>query len=71
MTTQTETTKTPQEIGVHALAKAVKYADQAARYSDTTFTGLEVNGPAIAAFTGLATVYADIAKAAALVADRA
>ncbi len=68
MTTQTETTKTPQEIGAHALAKAVKYADRADRYANSGRGTDEINHSYIAAYGGLATVYAEVAKAAAAVA---
>ncbi|WP_406190188.1 hypothetical protein OH791_33670 [Streptomyces anulatus] len=68
MTTQTETTKTPQEIGVHALAKAVKYADQADRYASSERGTDEFNHGRVATYGGLAAVYAEVAKAAAALA---
>ncbi|MEU3204266.1 hypothetical protein ABZ702_10350 [Streptomyces cyaneofuscatus] len=61
--------KTPQEIGTHALNKAVHYADKADRYAGGTFAGAEANAEHIAIYGGLATVYADIAKAAAALTD--
>ncbi|WP_406145001.1 hypothetical protein [Streptomyces anulatus] len=68
MTTQTETAKTPQEIGAHALAKAVKYADHADRYASSERCTDEFNQARIATYGGLAAVYAEVAKAAAAVA---
>ncbi|MBQ1118542.1 hypothetical protein [Streptomyces sp. C3-3] len=67
MTTQTETT-TPQDIGTHALARAVEYADKAASYSGGTFSGVQENAPVVAVYSSLAAVYADVAKAAAALA---
>ncbi|MFH8867134.1 hypothetical protein [Streptomyces griseus] len=67
MATQTEAR--PQEIAAEALAKAVVYADRAGRLAaHDTAHSLRDNGPAITAYSGLATVYAEIAKAAAVVA---
>lgn len=60
--------KTPQDIGTHALGKAVEYADKAARRA---VTGAEQNADYIAIYGGLATVYADIAKAAAALTNNA
>ncbi|WP_069751618.1 hypothetical protein [Streptomyces sp. EN16] len=65
MTTQTETAMTPQEIGAHALAKAVKYADRADRYATSDRGTDEFNHARIAVYGGLAAVYAEVAKAAA------
>lgn len=68
MTTQTETTKTPQEIGAHALAQAVKYAYRADRYASSDRGTDEFNHARVATYGGLAAVYAEVAKAAAAVA---
>ncbi|WP_128817431.1 hypothetical protein [Streptomyces sp. S063] len=57
--------KTPQEIGTHALTKAVEYAGKADRLASSSFTSASQNSEHIAIYGGLATVYADIAKAAA------
>ncbi|MFJ2707832.1 hypothetical protein ACIO3R_32230 [Streptomyces sp. NPDC087428] len=62
---------TPQEIGIHALAKAVEYADKADLYANATYSSVQQNAAHIAIYGDLATVYADIAKAAALTADNA
>lgn len=64
----TETAMTPQEIGAHALAKAVKYADRADRYASSDRGTDEFNHARVATYGGLATVYAEVAKAAAAVA---
>lgn len=61
----TGTTKTPQEIGAHALAKAVEHADQADRYVTRPFGTIAENNARIAMFGDLAAVYAHVAKAAA------
>ncbi|MFI9059814.1 hypothetical protein ACIGXQ_35650 [Streptomyces anulatus] len=58
----TGTTKTPQEIGAHALAKAVEHAD---RYLTRPSGTVEENAGRIAMYGGLAGVYAHVAKAAA------
>ncbi|WP_405479898.1 hypothetical protein [Streptomyces anulatus] len=68
MTTQTETTKTPQEIGAHALTKAVRYADWADWHATSGRGTDEFNHARIAVYGGLAAVYAEVAKAAAAVA---
>ncbi|MFJ6239526.1 hypothetical protein ACIQH0_36200 [Streptomyces griseus] len=67
MSTSTQTeTATPQAIGAHALTRAMEYADRASRYAaHDTAASLRQNEAAIAAFSGLAAVYADVAKAAA------
>lgn len=57
--------KTPQEIGTRALNKAVTLADKADRLASSSFTSASQNAEHIAIYGGLATVYADIAKAAA------
>lgn len=63
MATQTEAR--PQEIAAHALTRAMEYADRAGRFAaHDTAHSLRDNGAAIATFSGLATVYAEIAKAA-------
>ncbi|MFE3678756.1 hypothetical protein [Streptomyces griseus] len=63
MTTLTETR--PQEIAAHALAKAVEHANKAGRFAaHDTAHSLRENEAAIAVYSGLATVYAEIAKAA-------
>lgn len=62
---------TPQEIGTHALTRAVHYADKAAAYADFSAGSTEANAPLIAALGGLAGVYADIARAAALTTNNA
>ncbi|WP_435597086.1 hypothetical protein [Streptomyces anulatus] len=66
MTTQTETR--PQEIAAQALAKAVEYADRADRYVKLDRHFDEFVSSRITAYGGLATVYAEVAKAAAAVA---
>ncbi|MFF3092113.1 hypothetical protein [Streptomyces cyaneofuscatus] len=58
--------KTPQEIGAHALNQAVHYADKADRFANSSFSSVKEYADHIAIYGGLATVYADIAKAAAL-----
>ncbi|MFF0506842.1 hypothetical protein ACFYUH_24995 [Streptomyces fimicarius] len=63
--------KTPQEIGARALSKAAEYADKAERLAGSSFTSAKDNAEHIAIYSGLATVYADIAKAAALTSDNA
>ncbi|MFJ1788358.1 hypothetical protein ACIOML_29140 [Streptomyces anulatus] len=68
---ETETTKTPQEIGAHALAKAVRYADWADWHATGGRGTDEFNDGRIAVYGGLAAVYAEVAKAAAAVADNA
>ncbi|MEI5032437.1 hypothetical protein RB201_04350 [Streptomyces sp. S1A(2023)] len=69
MSTQAKTeTTTPQDIGARALTRAVEYADKASRYANGTFTGVQENAPVIAVYGGLATVYAEVAKAAAALA---
>ncbi|WP_097982827.1 hypothetical protein [Streptomyces sp. f150] len=60
--------KAPSEIGAYALNKAVEYADKAERLAGSSFTSAKDNADHIAIYGGLATVYADIAKAAALTA---
>ncbi|RPK93788.1 hypothetical protein [Streptomyces sp. ADI98-10] len=57
--------QTPQEIGTRALAKALEYADKADRLANATFSSVKQNADHIAIYGGLATVYADVAKAAA------
>ncbi|MFH9293861.1 hypothetical protein [Streptomyces sp. NPDC017520] len=70
--TQTETTMTPQEIGAHALAKAVEHADRADRYLTRPFGTVEENTGRITLHGDLAAVYAHVATAAAtLTADNA
>ncbi|MFD6801122.1 hypothetical protein [Streptomyces cyaneofuscatus] len=61
--------KTPQEIGTHALSKAVHYADKADRFASTPISGVKEYADYIAIYGGLAKVYADIAKAAAALTD--
>ncbi|MFJ5046374.1 hypothetical protein [Streptomyces sp. NPDC088719] len=56
---------TPQEIGTQALAKAVEHANRADRLASSSFTSASQNAEHIAIYGGLATIYADIAKAAA------
>ncbi|EGE43174.1 hypothetical protein GTY83_19065 [Streptomyces sp. SID4928] len=68
---ETKTVKTPQEIGTHALAKAVVYADRADRYARSDRDIDEFMSSRITAYSGLATVYAEIAKAAAAIASNA
>lgn len=63
--------KAPQEIGAHALNKAVEYADKADRIASSSFTGASQNAEHIAIYGGLAAVYADIAKAAAALTENA
>ncbi|MEU3222652.1 hypothetical protein ABZ695_05765 [Streptomyces sp. NPDC006976] len=63
--------RTPQETATHALGRAVEFADKAAAYTNYSANSTEVNAPLIAALGGLAGVYADIAKAAALTARNA
>ncbi|MYX15452.1 hypothetical protein GTY67_19015 [Streptomyces sp. SID8374] len=57
--------KTPQEIGTHSLNKAVALADKADRLASSSFNSASQSAEHIAIYGGLATVYADIAKAAA------
>ncbi|WP_097867429.1 hypothetical protein [Streptomyces sp. rh34] len=57
--------QTPQEIGTHALAKAVEHADRADRYVTRPFGSDKENHARIAMYGNLATAYAQIAKAAA------
>ncbi|MFJ6438166.1 hypothetical protein [Streptomyces sp. NPDC091416] len=59
----------PQDTAARALTRAVHYADKAASYADGSTHNTEHNAPVIAALGGLAAVYADIAKAAALLAN--
>ncbi|RPK77824.1 hypothetical protein [Streptomyces sp. ADI98-10] len=65
MGTQTTTTTTPQDISIRALTRAVEYADKARRMADPGVRTAEANAPVIAVYNSLATVYADVAKAAA------
>ncbi|MEU2800254.1 hypothetical protein [Streptomyces sp. NPDC007117] len=57
--------KTPQDIGTHALNRAVEWAGKAHRMAEPGPGTAEANATIIAAYSGLATAYADIAKAAA------
>lgn len=57
--------QTPQEIGTHALNRAVQWAGKAHRMAEPGPGTAESNAAIIAAYSGLAAVYADIAKAAA------
>ncbi|MFJ3088941.1 hypothetical protein [Streptomyces sp. NPDC086838] len=60
--------KIPQEIGIYALNQALRYADQAASFANGGPNRTQEYAPLIATLGGLATVYADIAKAAAVTA---
>ncbi|MFI1525479.1 hypothetical protein [Streptomyces griseus] len=66
MPTLTETR--PQEIAAQALAKAMEYADRADRYAKSDRDIDEFMSSRITAYSGLATVYAEVARAAAAVA---
>ncbi|MEU0977996.1 hypothetical protein ABZ488_02135 [Streptomyces griseus] len=69
---ETKAAPTPQEIAAHALTRAMEYADRAGRFAaHDTAHSLRDNGAAITVYSGLATVYAEIAKAATALASNA
>ncbi|WP_031058643.1 hypothetical protein [Streptomyces sp. NRRL F-5702] len=65
MSIQMTATTTPQEIGTHALRRAVHYADKAEQYTTGGPANLAANETVITTYTGLAALYADLATAAA------
>ena len=60
-----QTATTSKEIGAHALSRAVRFADAASRYTEAGPGVAQQHAEIVALYSGLATVYADIAKAAA------
>ncbi|MGW4254146.1 hypothetical protein [Streptomyces californicus] len=65
MSIQMTATTTPQEIGTHALRRAVHYADKAEQHATGGAANMAANSTTITTYTGLAALYAEMAKAAA------